>query len=222
MSKKDVVIFGTGDLASVAYFYFTNDSEFNVVAFTVDQKFRQEEQFHSLPVLAFEEIEKYYPPDRFAMFVAIAYTGLNKVRATKYREAKAKGYSLVSYVNSRTIRWDDLIIGDNCFILENVVIQPFVRINNDVIVWSGTHIGHHSIIGNHCFITSHCVISGNVHLGPYCFVGVNATLRDGITVGEECIIGAGALLLKDAKAREVYGGKGTEAAPYDSTRIRNI
>jgi sugar O-acyltransferase (sialic acid O-acetyltransferase NeuD family) len=218
MSK--VIIFGTGGFAEVAHFYLTHDSEHEVVAFTADSEFIKEKEFLSLPLVPFEEVDSIYPPDGFNMLIAIAYKKLNKIRAEKYSEAKGKGYSLISYVNSKAIHWGDTEIGDNCFIFENQTIQPFVKIGNDVIIWSGNHIGHHSIIGDHCFITSHVVISGNVNIGPYCFLGVNSTIRDGITIAGECIIGAGALILHDTVKKGVYRGKAAELYSKDSSKVK--
>ena len=156
------------------------------------------------------------------MFIAIGYKNVNKLRAKIYTEAKGKGYELISYVNSKVTKWGDTEIGDNCFILEDQVIQPFVKIGSDVIIWSGNHIGHHSVIGDHCFITSHVVISGNVKIGPYCFIGINASLRDGITIARECVIGAGSLILRDTKEREVYTTKPAELRSVDSSMLKKI
>ena len=50
--------------------------------------------------------------------------------------------------------------GDNCFILEDNTVQPFVTIGNNVTLWSGNHIGHDSVIEDDCFISSHVVVSG--------------------------------------------------------------
>jgi len=205
--KKDkLVIFGTGSFAEVAYCYLTNDSSYDVVAFTADRDFITVKEKFGLPVVPFEEIEKHYPPSEFKMFVAIAYSKVNKIRAEKYKQAKEKGYELISYVCSKAIVWDNVELGDNCFIFEGNVIQPFVKIGNNVIIWSGNHIGHHTTIGDHCYIASHAVISGHCKIGPYCFIGVNATLIDGINIAEECIIGAGALIVKNTEKGGVYGG----------------
>ena len=207
MEKRcKVAIFGTGSFAEVAYYYLTKDSPYEVVAFTADEEYITEKEKLGLPVVSFEKIEDVYPPDKFKMFVAIAYRNLNKIRARKYKEAREKGYELISYVCSKAIVWDNVEIGDNCFIFEANVIQPFVKIGNDVIIWSGNHIGHHTTIGDHCFIASHAVISGHVKIEPYCFLGVNATIRDGITIAKECLIGADALIIKDTQERGIYGG----------------
>lgn len=217
-----VIIFGTGDIGQLAYFYFNHDSPYEIAAFTADADFIMEKEFLGLPVIPFEEIERVYPPDKFDMFVALSYSNVNKLRAEKYNAAKRKGYELVSYVSTKSAYWGDTEIGDNCFIFENQTIQPFVKIGNNVTMWSGNHIGHHSVIGDHCFIASHVVISGHVKIEPYCFLGVNSTIRDGITIAAECVIGAGALILKDTVAKAVYRGKATEPFLADSSKLRRI
>jgi sugar O-acyltransferase (sialic acid O-acetyltransferase NeuD family) len=201
-----IVIFGVGQLAEVAQFYLTHDSPHEVAAFTVDGEYVKSDTHAGLPVVPFERVQESYPPDDFRMFVPVSYRRRNKLRESKYREAKEKRYELISYVSSRAFTWPGLVVGDNCFIFESNVIQPFVEIGNNVILWSGNHIGHHSRIGDHCFIASHVVVSGAVTIEPYCFLGVNATIRDGITVARECIIGAGSLILENTEPRGVYVG----------------
>jgi sugar O-acyltransferase (sialic acid O-acetyltransferase NeuD family) len=218
----DVVIFGAGDFARVAHVYLERDSEHRVVAFTAHEQHVTAPKLAGLDVVPFERLSASHPPSQCAMFVAIGFRGVNKARAEVYEQCEARGYELISYVNSRAISWGDVAIGKNCFILENNVLQPFVRIGNDVVLWSGNHIGHDSTIGDHCFIASHAVISGNVHVGAFTFIGVNATLRDGITIGERCVIGAGALILRDTKANEVYMGKATEVARLSSGQLRGF
>jgi sugar O-acyltransferase (sialic acid O-acetyltransferase NeuD family) len=202
MSK--LVIFGAGDIARLAHFYFSRDSEHEVVAFTVDQKYRQANTFLDLPLVSFEEVSTRYPADEYRMFVALSYAKMNKLREEKYNGAKEKGYQLVSYVSSRCSFLTDHPIGDNCFILEDNTIQPFVKIGNNVTLWSGNHIGHDAIIEDHCFLASHIVVSGYVRIGNNCFIGVNATLRNSITIAPETLIGAGAVIMKDTVEKGVY------------------
>jgi len=219
---KPLIIFGSGDIAQLAHFYFSNDSEYEVAAFTVDSEFMKTAEFAGLPVVPFEELSARYSSDDYEMFIALSYAKLNDVRKEKYLAAKHMGYHLANYVSSRATVLNDGMMGDNCFIFEDNTIQPFVTIGNNVTLWSGNHIGHHSRIGNHCFIASHVVISGGVEIGESCFIGVNATLRDHIKVGNRCVIGAGALLLSDAEPEGVYVGEGTERSKVPSSRIRKI
>jgi len=199
-----VVIFGAGDIARLASLYFTRDSAHEVVAFAVDPEFRRADELHGLPVLDFDEACRRFPPGDHAMFVALSYGHMNRDRAGKYAAAKARGYTLVSYVSSRCTFLTDHPVGDNCFILEDNTIQPFVQIGSNVTMWSGNHIGHDSIIEDHCFLTSHVVVSGHVRVGAYSFLGVNATVRNSITLAPATLVGAGAIVVKDTIEKGVY------------------
>jgi sugar O-acyltransferase (sialic acid O-acetyltransferase NeuD family) len=199
-----LVIFGAGDIARLAHYYFTRDSEHEVAAFTVDEKYRQADTFLDLPLVPFEEVGKRYPTDEYKMFVALSYARMNKLRAEKYYQAKENGYELVSYLSSRCSFLTDHPVGDNCFILEDNTIQPFVKIANNVTLWSGNHIGHDAVIEDHCFLASHIVVSGYVRIRNNCFIGVNATLRNSITIAPETLIGAGAVIMKDTVEQGVY------------------
>ncbi len=220
--KKPLVIFGTGEIAQLAHYYFCHDSDYDVIAFTVDTAYLTEPVFCGLPVVPFEAITEHYPPGEYELFVALSYSKLNRLRQEKYDLVKALGYDLASYVSSHATILNESCIGDNCFILEDNTIQPFVKIGNNVTLWSGNHIGHHSVIQDHCFLASHVVVSGGVEIKSFCFIGVNATLRDHITIGERCVIGAGALLLKDAEPDGVYIGATTERSRVPSSRLKRI
>jgi sugar O-acyltransferase (sialic acid O-acetyltransferase NeuD family) len=217
---SDVVIFGTGEFARVACEYLRRDSEHDVVAFTVHERYLDERELLGIPVVPFEELEERHPPSACSMFVAIGFSGVNKARRAMYEECRSRGYELISFVSSRALNFGELELGDNCFVFEANVIQPFVRLGSNVIVWSGNHIGHHVEIGDHCFIASHAVISGNVTIGEESFVGVNATFRDGVSVAPRCLIGAGALVMKDTEEGGVYSVRGTEPRDVKSWDVK--
>jgi sugar O-acyltransferase (sialic acid O-acetyltransferase NeuD family) len=217
---SNVVLFGTGDFAQVACEYLRQDSPHDVVAFTVHERYVDETELLGLPVVPFERLEELHPPSSCAMFVAVGFSGVNKTRRAMYDECRSKGYELISYVSSKAIHLGEVALGDNSFVFEANVIQPFVRIGSNVIIWSGNHIGHHSRIEDHCFIASHAVISGNVTIGEETFVGVNATFRDGVTVAPRCLIGADALIMKDTEEGGVYSVRGTEPRPMKSWDLK--
>jgi len=217
-----VIIFGIEKMAELAYHYFSKDSDITPVAFTVNREYIKEKEFLGLPLVAFEDIKKKYPPKEFKMFVAIGYTKLNKIRREKYLEAKKKGYGFVSYVSSKVISFDKIITGENCFILENQVIQTNVRFGNNVFVWSGNHFGHDVFVDDHTWVASQVVISGNVKIGKSCFIGINSTIRDGVNIGSGCLLGAGTIILKNTKDKEVYIEKQTAKYPIDSERFMKM
>lgn len=100
--------------------------------------------------------------------------------------------------------------------MENQAIQPCSKIGNNVTIWSGNHIGHHSTIKDHCFITSQVVISGNTVVEPYCFIGVNATIGHELTIGEKSFVGAGSIITKNADKKSVFIAKDTDKYKLDS------
>jgi len=205
-----LVIFGIGDLARMAHYYFTQDSAYEVAAFTVSNDYITQNTFMDLPLVPFETLLKTHPPDKYHLYIAIGYSKLNKVRELYYNQAKALGYKLASYISSQaTVQTNQ--IGDNTFIFEDNTIQPFVTIGSNNVIWSGNHIGHDSTIGNHCFITSHVVLAGWSKVSDYCFLGINATVRDQVTIGDNCFIGAGALITHDIKPNSIY--KANPAVP---------
>jgi sugar O-acyltransferase (sialic acid O-acetyltransferase NeuD family) len=204
-----VVIFGANEMAMMSHFYLSHDSSHEVVAFTVDREFIKEESFCGLPVVPFEDIESLYPPDDHKMLVAIMFGRLNRTRAEKYSQVKAKGYKLISYISSKAMTWPGLEVGDNTIILEGSVIGPFAQIGNNVIV-SGSFVAHHAIIKDHCFIGAHATILGCVEIEPYCFIGANSTIQQWVVVARECIIGAGSIINKNTPERAVFVSKPAE------------
>jgi len=188
MKKSSLVIFGLKDLAELAYEYFTHDSDFNVVAFTVNEAYMQNNTHYGLPVVPFEQIERFYSPEKHHFFAALSYQQLNRSREKKYLEFKAKGYAPASYISSHTFKWHNVEVGEHCFIFEDNTLQPFVKIGNNVVLWSGNHIGHSSIIHDNVFITSHVVVSGFCEIGKNSFLGVNSTLANDTKIGQNCWI----------------------------------
>lgn len=219
---KRLIIFGAGQIGQVAHYYFTEDSPYTPVAFTMDAAFIEADRVLDLPVVPFEDVEQRFPPGDCDLFVAMGFGKLNRSRQAKVAEARAKGYRIAHYVSSRAWVWNGFEARDNLFLLENNTIQPFVSIGENTTVWSGNHIGHHTRIGSNVFIASHAVISGAVTVGDNCFIGVNATIRDNIAVGERSVLGAGTLLLQDAPEASVYSPGGTERSKVPSDRLRGI
>ena len=199
-----LVIFGNADIARLAHFYFSHDSEHEVVAFTVDADYLKEDRLRGLPVVDFTNVPALYPPDRFKMFVAVSYAKMNRIRAAKFHAVKDLGYQCVSYVSSRCSFLTDTPVGENCFIQEDNTIQPFAVIGSNVTLWAGNHIGHDCVIEDHCFVSSHVVVSGYVRVGEYSFLGVNSTIGHKVKIAPRTLVGAGAVITRDTKERGIY------------------
>ena len=220
--KRELVIVGAGEFAEIAYEYFTHDSSYTVVGFSVEQAFLTATSLYDLPVVPLETIAETYPPDRFAVFVAVTYTKLNTVRERLFGNLEAQGYQFASYVSSRAFVWPTATLGRNVFIFENNVVQHGVVLGDDIVLWSGNHIGHRSVIEDHCYLASHVVVSGYCRIGANSFIGVNATFADHVTVGRDCLIGAGALILADVPEDTIVPGVGSKPATVSSRRFHRV
>jgi sugar O-acyltransferase (sialic acid O-acetyltransferase NeuD family) len=218
----NLVIVGAGETAEIAFEYFTHDSPFEVRAFSAERAYVSADRFCGLPVVPFEDLETHYPPEDHAAFVAVSYNRLNRVRARLYGGTKAKGYRLASYVSSRAFVWRTVEIGENSFVFENNVLQHGVRIGNDVILWSGNHVGHRTAIRDHAYVSSHVVISGFCDIGESCFLGVNSAFNDELQVGRDCLVGSGAVVIRNCEPGKVYVGnpaKALEKSAYETMGV---
>ncbi|MEW5833251.1 MAG: acetyltransferase [Campylobacterota bacterium] len=219
---EKIVIFGIGEIAEMAWYYFGQTDSQQIVAFTADREYCLNNDFKGLPLIPFDEITTHFSPTEYKMFIAVGYTKVNKIRTEKYKLAKTMGYSLTSYISPNATIANNVSIGDNCFVFEDNTLQPFTKIGNNCVLWSGNHIGHHSLLEDNCFITSHVVVSGGCVIGESTFIGVNATLRDHIKIGKSNVIGAGALILGDTEDNKVYMATPTEPSKVPSNRLRGI
>lgn len=208
-TPRKLVIVGDSAIAEIAYEYFTHDSPYEVVAFGVDEAYMRRDTLFGLPIVPFGRMADLYSASEHSVFVAIGYNQLNRLRTRFAREAKAMGYQLASYVSSHAFVWHNVEIGEHCFIFENNVVQPFVKIGDNVVMWSGNHIGHHSIVRNNVFFASHVVLSGFCDVGDNCFIGVNATIANNVTIAPDGLLGAGCMILRDTEPNRIYGAKMT-------------
>ncbi len=203
----DIVVFGTADTASLAHFYLRHDSPHNVIAFTVTTDYMPPEgEFEGLPVEPFESLPDRYPPTTVKLFAPMTFRKMNRLRQGIYEQIRTHGYELITYVSSRATLFPETRIGSNCFILENNTVQPYAQIGDNTTLWSGNHIGHHTVIRDHVFITSHVVIAGHCDIGNNCVLGIHSTLRDGITLAEGTMVNMDASVRVDTEPWSVYDG----------------
>ena len=208
-----VIIFGVLDTAELAHYYLENDSEHEVVAFSVNREYIQEESFRGLPLVAFEDVETIFSPSEYAFFAPMTGRNMNRNREAIYQQVKAKGYTFISYISSHATILDRKVIGENCFILEDNTIQPFTTVGNNVVMWSGNHIGHHGQIRDHVFFTSHVVMSGHCLVESYSFFGVNSTIRDYLTIAQGTLVGMASAITKDTEEWGIYIGNPAKKVP---------
>ncbi|MEM9202302.1 MAG: acetyltransferase [Actinomycetota bacterium] len=218
-SPLPIVVFGLNDFASLAHFYLRHDSDREVVAFTAHADYVDTAELEGKPVVAFEELTDRYPPGAVELLAPMAPRRANGDRQAVYEQGLASGYDFASYVSTRATTFPDFIAGPNCFILEDSIVQPFVRIGANVILWSGSHIGHHGTVDDHVFLAPKVVVSGHCRIGANAYLGVNSTVRDGTVVGEGSMIGMGANVTRNTEPWSVNVGNPAKPTGGDAREV---
>jgi sugar O-acyltransferase (sialic acid O-acetyltransferase NeuD family) len=208
---RKVVLFGAGGLARLACYCLRHDSVQEVAGFTVDGAHLPAAglpagTLHDLPVVAFEDLERHFSPRDHDLLIAVGPHEVNRLRARRFEEGRARGYRFASYISSRANLWPDLEIGEGCMIFENAVVEPFSRIGDNAILRANVHVSHDGVVGDHVFLAPRVAMAGTCGVEQRSFVGVNATLRDGVTVAADCVVGAGAVVARSTEAGGLYVG----------------
>jgi sugar O-acyltransferase (sialic acid O-acetyltransferase NeuD family) len=222
MKTRKLVIVGSSAFAQIAHEYFDVDTDYEVVGFAVEAAYLKETEMNGLPIVDFATLAQHFDPATHAVFVALTYTQLNRARTRLARAAKEMGFALASYVSPRAHVWRNVELGEHCFIFEDNTVQPFVRIGNNVILWSGNHIGHHSVVHDNCFISSHVVISGFCDIGANSFLGVNCTLANNLRIERDNWIGPGITLTQSTEPAALYGAEMPAASRVRALRFFRI
>lgn len=218
-ATKPVVIFGNGEIAEVAEYYFRNDQNRPVACFVVDDEYANDSVFCNKPLVPWSELAQIAPTGGHEVFVAVGYSQVNRVRERIFQIVERAGYSLTSLVSSKAVIPDGFTMGKNCMVLEHNTVQPFTTIGHNTFLWSGNHIGHHVAIGSNVFISSHCVISGGVSVGDNTFFGVNASVGDHVRIGSHVVVGAGATVLENLQDGSVVIANRSRTASITSDQL---
>ncbi len=204
---KPVIVWGTGSLAEMARF-FLDKSNVVVAAHVVDPEYVTSTTFQGKPVIPSTELSKFGSNTHDA-FVALGYKQNNDKRQEKIEFLKGQKYSLISVQSSSSI----VHMGPlppNSFIMDSVIIEPFVSMGAGNIFWSGSQICHHTKIQDYNFFGPRALICGDVKIGSNCFFGGNSTVRDGLKVGNRVVLGAGTLATENLEDKCVLTQKGLQ------------
>ena len=209
--KRRIVIYGNGQYARMLHQIQEEEEEggLEIAAFTADRKYIKEDSFLGLPLVAFEAVERIYPPEEHDMLVCIR-TSVIRVRKRTFDKAVAKGYRLPNYVSPKAHTHSDLKIGRNNLVFGGAHLGPFGQIGDNNIIRPTAYLGHDYKLGSHNYIAPACSISGYCSIKDLCFIGIGSTLMPHVTLADETLIGAGSLALKSTEPYSKYYGSPAE------------
>ncbi|MCI9050800.1 MAG: acetyltransferase [Lachnospiraceae bacterium] len=201
---KKLILYGNTTFTKLLKWYIDNDTDRLIMAVTVEDKYIDSDIFEGLPVVSFSEIEKKYNPNEYEILICVGYSHMNNVRKKIFFQCKEKGYSIASYIHSTANIASNVSIGEGNIVLENTLIQPFVKLGDCNLLWYKIAIAHDCIIGNFNTIAGMSSISGFVEIGNNTFIGNNSTVRDSVKISNYTLLGAGSYIDKDTKSYDVY------------------
>lgn len=206
MNNK-IIIIGNGSFAKLVYYYLTEYSAKEVCAFSVDNEYIQEKRLEldgkEIPVVPFESLNEFYPATDFDIILGIGYSQMNDVRKKMFFTCKAKGYNIASFIHPTCVIAKNVILGEGNIILENSIIQPFVKIGNGNLLWHNVKISHDDKIGDFNMFAQNASLSGFVNVGQNCFFGNSSVVLDRKNIADYTLVGAGAIVKHDTKPYDV-------------------
>jgi sugar O-acyltransferase (sialic acid O-acetyltransferase NeuD family) len=198
-----LVIVGAGEPAAAAFEHFCHDSPYEVVAFSAEARHRNADG-HGLPLVPLADLARVYPPGRYLAFVAASASPPGRARL--YAFVKGAGYTCASYISGRAFALPSVQIGENTFVHECAALQHGIRVGDNVVVGSGTCIGHSAVVAQDCFIGQRVALAGHCKIGRGCVLGASSCVDAAVSVADHCVLRPGTVVLKDTKPNLVYTG----------------
>ena len=93
--NKKLIIVGSGETGLIAYEYFQYDSEYEVVAFSVNEQYITDSTICDLPVVPFETLEEKCSPNEYEVYVAISSGKLNRNRTKSIMKLNLKAINVL-------------------------------------------------------------------------------------------------------------------------------
>lgn len=198
------VIFGNGAIAKLLFSYARHSMD--IAGFTVDDACIADnaDSYLKLPLVPFTQVEKRFAPASHNMIIAVGFIDMNALRANRYTEARKKGFSFTRFVHPSVFMHDDVVIEENCVILDHASIHPGCRIGKGTFISSNVNIGHDCLVGESSWINSGVAIAGGCEIGEGCFFGVNSSAGHGLHIGARNFIAANTLINRDTEDDQVY------------------
>lgn len=211
---EDIVIYGNGAIARILHSIARRTTA--IKGFTVDDHCIPEghDRFCGLPIVPFSRLEETFNPKRCKLILAVGFLEMNELRARKYDEAKARGYSFASYVHESVFIHDDVVIGESCIVLDHVSIHPGSTIGRGTFISSNVNVGHDCNLAPYNWINSGVAIAGGCNIGAGCFFGPNSCTAHGVTLGDRTFVAPNTLVSRSTGNDEVY-----VSAPGEKSRL---
>ena len=97
-------------------------------------------------------------------------------------------------------------LGEGTLVLNQVNIEPQVRLGACCLVNKTANIGHGVTMGDFCEVGPGVIITGEVAFGSDCYVGTGAIIHPKLKIGHHVTIAAGAVVTKSVPDHSLVAG----------------
>lgn len=207
------IIIGAGTYGEV-YLTYLRESGIDVVGFLDDDPANNGKLIRGVPVIgASDRLETLMNDGIEAVYCPV---GTNRIRVGFLEKARSLGYKTPNFIHRSVIIAPEVTISDQgVYILQATHVMPYVTIEKDVMISTGSNIAHHSHLKQGTFVSTGVNLGARVVVEKYAYVGIGATVMTGVKrLGEDCLIGAGAVVVKDVEDNAVMAGVPAKCLRY--------
>lgn len=190
-------VFGDNDLAKIVLCYLEQEGT-AVEGFVLNKAYMgQDIGEMPKPVFAIEDMIEKYGAENCNVYFMVGYKKVNRTRFNAFENLKKLGVNICTYIHPSCVVNPTAKIGKGAVLLENVVVEAFVKVGDGNYIGPGTNICHHTSFGSCNFISGGVVFCGRVTVKDRCFFGANSAVSQDVTIDDESVVGACAFVDRD-------------------------
>ena len=217
-----LIIYGIGEFAKLVRYYFEYETEYEVVAYCLDEQYMKNNIFDNLPIVSFDSLENEYSNSFYQIFIAVGYKNM-RARKALFESVQKKNYTMASFISKSVLKDPSVQIGENCLVLQGVILEPFCNIEANTFINSGVTVCHHAKVSKHCFIAAKTLIGGYTTIGENSFLGFSSVVLQKLNLSAETLLGAGAVCVSHTTPYSMYiGSPAKYIKSHEETGIRIV
>jgi len=129
-----------------------------------------------------------------------------QTRKNIFKVLTQRNLNIGGIICSSSIISNSAEISKTSFVMNRVIIHPFCKIKQNVLINTNAIIEHGTIIGDNCHIGPNAVLLGGVTVGENTLIGANSTILPGLKIGNNVIVGAGSVITKNVPPNQIIKG----------------
>ncbi len=210
MIKKNVIVVGAGQMGELVSNIILRQGKFNILGF-VDKK--KTTKINGYKILGNDNF--LYDKKIDCSHIVIAVTEFKR-RLDIYKKLSKLKYKFPNIIDPSVKIDNNIRLREGIIIGMNSVILNRVRIGNLSIIGTSVNILHDCTIGNNCLIGGGTLVGANVVLKNNIYVGVGSVFASKkIIVGNDCFVSSGSVVLKSLKHKSKVIGNPAKIIPLN-------